>query len=372
MRASASCLGRLGAHLDSERFRIAQRTGRSRRARLRENPAARGGARPMSVMKRREFITLLGGAAAAWPSAAVAQTPARIWKIGVLANEPWPPLEGLRNGLRDLGYVEGKSHRFEYGFAQGRAERFPVLASELVNLPVDLIVAWGTPASLAAHKATGTIPIVMAYSVDPVGAGIVSSLARPGGNVTGLSVQMAEQEGKRLELLKKLLPSFSRVAVLSNPSNPYCVIAVREARLGATALGLQFDLVEASDSRGLDDAFLMLNRIGPDAVLVVADPFLAGEGARIAEQMIKSRLPSMYSYHESVVAGGLMTYTTNYYDIFRREGLFIDKILKGAKPGDLPVQQPTKFDLVINLKTAKAIGLEIPPTLLALADEVIE
>jgi putative tryptophan/tyrosine transport system substrate-binding protein len=232
-------------------------------------------------------------------------------------------------------------------------------------------VAWGTPASLAAQKATSTIPIVMSAG-DPVAVGLVSGLARPGGNVTGMSVQMAEQEGKRLELLKKLLPNFSRVAVLSNPSNPYCIIAVREARLGATALGLQFDLVDASDSRGLDEAFLMLNRISPDAVLVVADPFLAGEGARIAEQMIKSRLPSIYSYHESVVAGGLMTYTTNYYDVFRREGLFIDKIFKGAKPGDLPVQQPTKFDLVINLKTAKALGLEIPPTLLALADEVIE
>src|SRR5258707_6610073 len=322
-------------------------------------------------MNRREFITLLGGAALAWPGAVIAQAPARLWKIGVLANEPWPPLEGLRNGLRDLGYVEGKSHRFEYRFAQGRAERFPALASELVNLPVDLIVAWGTPASLAAHKATSTIPIVMSAG-DPVGVGLVSGLARPGGNVTGMSVQMAEQEGKRLELLKKLLPDFSRVAVLSNPSNPYCVIAVREARLGATALGLQFDLVDASDPRGLDDAFLMLNRIGPDAVLVVADPFLAGEGARIAEQMIKSRLPSMYSYHESVVAGGLMTYTTNYYDIFRREGLFIDKIFKGAKPGDLPVQQPTKFELVINLKTAKALGLTIPPSLPALSDEVIE
>jgi putative ABC transport system substrate-binding protein len=183
---------------------------------------------------------------------------------------------------------------------------------------------------------------------------------------------MEEQEGKRLELLKKVLPSFSRVAVLSNPSNPYCGIAVREARLGATALGLQFELVEASDSHNLDDAFLKLSRVRPDAVLVVADPFLAGERTRIAEQMVKIRLPSIFSYHEHVVAGGLMTYTTNYYDVFRREGLFIDKIFKGAKPGDLPVQQPTKFDLVINLKTAKALGLEIPPQLLALADEVIE
>jgi putative ABC transport system substrate-binding protein len=214
---------------------------------------------------RRELLAALGSAAAAWPLPLSAQTPSRrSWKIGVLANEPWPPLEGLRHGLQDLGYVEGKSHHFEYRFAQGRAERFPALASELVNLPVDLIVAWGTPASLAAHKATSTIPIVMSAG-DPVGVGLVSGLARPGGNVTGMSVQMAEQEGKRLELLKKLLPDFSRVAVLSNPSNPYCVIAVQEARLGATALGLRFDLVEASDSRGLDDAFLMLNRIGPDA-----------------------------------------------------------------------------------------------------------
>ena len=320
---------------------------------------------------RREFIKLVGGAVVAWPGAALAQTPGRLWKIGVLANESWPPLEGLRDGLRDLGYVEGKTHLFVYRYAQGHAERFPALASELVSLPVDVIVSWGTPASLAAHKATETIPIVMSAG-DPIGAGIVAGLARPGGNITGMSVQMAEQEGKRLELLKKLLPGFSRVAVLSNPSNPYCAIAVGEARRGATALNLQFDLLEASDARGLDAAFLTLSRIRPDAVLVVADPFLAGERVRIADEMIKSKLPSIYSYHEHVRAGGLMTYTTNYYDVFRRQGLFIDKIFKGAKPGDLPVQQPTKFDLMLNLKTAKALDLEIPPSLLALADEVIE
>ena len=321
-------------------------------------------------MRRREFITLLGSAAV-WPGAALAQTPGRLWKIGVLANESWPPLEGLRDGLRDLGYVEGKTHLFVYRFAQGNAERFPALASELVSLPVDVIVSWGTPASLAAHKATDTIPIVMSAG-DPIGAGIVAGLARPGGNITGMSVQMAEQEGKRLELLKKLLPSFSRVAVLSNPSNPYCAIAVAEARSGATALNLQFDLMEASDARSLDAAFLTLSRTRPDAVLVVADPFLAGERVRIADEMIKNKLPSIYSYHEHVRAGGLMTYTTNYYDVFRRQGLFIDKIFKGAKPGDLPVQQPTKFDLMLNLKTAKALDLAIPPSLLALADEVIE
>jgi len=320
---------------------------------------------------RREFIKLVGGAVVAGPGVALAQTPGRLWNIGVLANESWPPLEGLRDGLRDLGYVEGKTHLFVYRFAQGNAERFPALASELVNLPVDVIVSWGTPASLAAHKATDTIPIVMSAG-DPIGAGIVAGLARPGGNITGMSVQMAEQEGKRLELLKKLLPSFSRVAVLSNPSNPYCAIAVGEARRGATALNLQFDLMEASDARSLDAALLTLSRTRPEAVLVVADPFLAGERVRIADEMIKNKLPSIYSYHEHVRAGGLMTYTTNYYDVFRRQGLFIDKIFKGAKPGDLPVQQPTKFDLMVNLKTAKALDLEIPPSLLALADEVIE
>jgi ABC-type uncharacterized transport system substrate-binding protein len=329
------------------------------------------GPTPWKCSTRRHVIALLGGVAVAWPGSAFAQAPSRPWVIGVLANEPWPPLEGLRQGLKDLGYVEGKSHRFEYRFARGRAEQFPALASELVNLPVDLIVAWATPASLAAREATSTIPIIMSAG-DPIGAGIVSSLARPGGNVTGLSVQMAEQEGKRLALLKEVLPSFSRVAVLSNPSNPYCLIAVREARSGAAALGLRFDLVEASNSRELDDALLAMSRIRPDAVLVVADPFLAGERARIAEQMIKHGLPSIYSYHEHVVAGGLMTYTTNYYDIFRREALYVDKIFKGAKPGDLPVEQPTKFDLMINLKTAKALGLTFPLPLLGRADEVIE
>jgi putative tryptophan/tyrosine transport system substrate-binding protein len=326
----------------------------------------------MSDITRRNVIALVGGGAvAAWSRTAIAEAVGRLWKIGVLANESWPPLEGLRHGLRDLGYLEGKSHLFVYRFAQGRAERFPALAAELVSLPVDLIVSWGTPASLAAYQATKTIPIVMSAG-DPIGAGIVSSLAHPGGNVTGMSVQMAEQEGKRLELLKKLNPSLSRVAVISNPTNPYCAIAVREAQLGATTLGLQIDLLEASDSRSLEDVLPMLGRVGAEAVLVVADPFLAGERVRLADQMIKNRLPSIYSYHEHVVAGGLMTYTTNYYDVFRREGQFIDKIFKGAKPGDLPVQQPTKFELVLNLKTAKMLGLAIPPAMLALADEVIE
>ena len=281
-------------------------------------------------MTRRAFIKLVGGAAAAWPLAAHAQQPAMpvIGFLGPLSTNE-DQLRGFRQGLKQAGFVEGENVSILYR---------------------------------SAENAAG----------DPVGAGIITGLAHPGGNVTGISVQMAEQEGKRLELLKKLLPSFSRVAVLSNPSNPYCAIAVAESRRGAAALNLQFDLLEASDAPTLDSAFLTLNRIRPDAVLVVADPFLAGERVRIADEMIKNKLPSVYSYHEHVRAGGLMTYTTNYYDVFRRQGLFIDKIFKGAKPGDLPVQQPIKFELMLNLKTANALGLTIPPTLLALADEVIE
>jgi putative ABC transport system substrate-binding protein len=214
-------------------------------------------------VKRRDFIAL-GGAAAAWPLAARAQQPDRMRRVGVLANEPWAPLDGLRQGLRELGYVEGKNIHFEYRFAEDHIERFSALAAELVGLQVDVIVAQGTPATLAAHKATSSIPIVMS-AADPVGASLVASLARPGGNVTGLSTQGAEMEEKRLELLKDLLPSLSRVAVLSNPANPACVIAVESARRGATALHLQLDVVDASEPGDLDSAFLAMTRTHPDA-----------------------------------------------------------------------------------------------------------
>jgi len=322
-------------------------------------------------MQRREFITLLGGATLAWPLAASAQQPDKMRRIGVLANERWPPLDGLRDGLASLGYVEGKNIRFEYRLAEGRMERFPALAKELTDLPVELIVAWGTQAALAARQATSAIPIVMSAG-DPVGAGIVASLARPGGNVTGISAQAAEGEAKRLELLKELLPNLLRVATLSNPTNPYCVLAVQNARLGATALGLELDVLDVSAASDLDAAFLAMHRTRPDAALVIADPWLVGQRARIAKLMLEYRLPSMYTYQEHVASGGLMAYATNYYDIFRREALIIDKIFKGTKPADLPVEQPTKFELMINLKTANAIGLTVPPTLIARADKVIE
>ena len=322
-------------------------------------------------MQRREFIMLLGGAAATWPLAVRAQQPDRMRRVGVLANEPWAPLDGLRQGLRELGYVEGKNIRFEYRFAEDHIERFSDLAAELIGLQVDVIVAQGTPATLAAHKATSSIPIVMS-AADPVGASLVASLARPGGNVTGLSTQGAEMEEKRLELLKDLLPNLSRVAVLSNPANPACVIAVGSARRGATALHLQLDVVDASEPGDLNSAFLAMTRTHPDAALVVADSFLAGQRARIAEFMLAQRLPAIYTYREHVESGGLISYSTSYFDLFRREAPFIDKIFKGASPGDLPIEQPTKFELIINAKTAKALGLTVPPTLLARADEVIE
>jgi putative ABC transport system substrate-binding protein len=321
-------------------------------------------------MRRRQFITLLGGAAA-WPLAALAQQPERVRRIGIIANEPWPPLDGLRDGLRGLGYVDGKNIDLLYRYAEGQAERYAALAAELVSLPVDVIVTWGTPPSLAAKAATDVIPIIMT-SGDPIAVGLVPGLAYPGGNVTGLSSLAAELEGKRLELMSELLPGLSHVAVLSNPTNPYCAVAVESARRAATALHVRLDIVDVEGERELGGALLTLHRMQPNALLVVADPFLASQQARIAAVLVQSRLPSIYTYREQVVAGGLISYATNYYELFRRAAVLTDKILKGAKPGDLPVEQPTKFELVINLKTAKAIGLEISPMLVARADEVIE
>src|SRR5260370_529066 len=241
-------------------------------------------------------------------------------RVGVPAKEPWPPLEGLRDGMRGLGYVESQGLHFESRFAEGRAERYPALAAELVGLPADVIVAWGTPASLAAKQATGTIPIVM-ISGDPIAVGLVPGLARPGANVTGLSTLAADLEGKRIELLKELLANLALVAVLSNPTNPFCLVAVESARAAATTLHLGVEVVEAAEERDLDRAFLTLSRQRPDAVLTVADPFLTSQRTRVAAFMIKNRFPSMYTYREDVLAGGLISYATNYYDLFRRAAL---------------------------------------------------
>jgi ABC-type uncharacterized transport system substrate-binding protein len=321
-------------------------------------------------MKRREFIIFVGGAVI-YPRTLVAQEKKKLQSIGILANEAWPPLQGLRNELRELGYIGGQNLNIIYRFAEGQADRYPALAAELVQMPVDVIVTWGTPASLAAKDATSDIPIIMT-SGDPVAVGLVPGLSHPRGNVTGFSTQAADLEGKRLELIGELLGHFTRVVVLSNPSNPYCIVAVESARLAAAALRVEIDVVEIAKESDLDDAFLKVRSTRPDAILIVADPLLANLQPKIAEFLIQNRLPSIYTYREQVLAGGLVSYATNYYELFRRAATVADKILKGAKPSNLPVEQPTKFELVINLKTAKTLGLTVPPTLLARADEVIE
>jgi putative ABC transport system substrate-binding protein len=323
-------------------------------------------------VKRREFIGLVGGAAA-WPLTASAQRAGgKIVTIGILAIEPWPPIDTFRRALDDLGYIEGKNVRFEYRYAKGRNERFPELANELVGLNVDVILTWSTDAVLAAKQATTTIPIVMGAVSEPLGIGIVTNLARPGGNVTGLSSRAAELEGKRLQLLKEVVPGLSRVAILFNPTNHYMPLALQSARKGAQALHVSLAVYEVYDTAGLDAAFVTLTKGRPDGLLVPGDPFLVSQRNRIAQFAIENKLPSVYTFREFIEAGGLIAYTPNFDDLFRRAATYVDKILKGAKPGELPIEQSTKFRLVINFKTARTLGVILPPTLLGRADEVIE
>jgi putative ABC transport system substrate-binding protein len=323
-------------------------------------------------VKRREFIGLLGGAAA-WPLTARAQQAVgKIVTIGVLAIEPWPPIDTFRQALNNLGYIEGKNVRFEYRYAEGYNERLPELANDLADLNVDVIVTWGTDAVLAAKQATTTIPIVMGTIGDPLGSGIVTNLARPGGNVTGSSSRAAELESKRLELLKEAVPGLSRAAILFNPTNHYMPLALQSARNGAQMLHVSLAIYEVRDTTTLDAAFVTLTKDRPDALMVPADTFLVSQRSRIAQFAIENKLPSVYTFREYIEAGGLIAYTPNYHDLFRRAASYVDKILKGAKPGELPIGQPTKFQLVINLKTAKALGLVIPRALLVGADQVID
>jgi putative tryptophan/tyrosine transport system substrate-binding protein len=323
-------------------------------------------------VNRRKFIGLIGGAAA-WPlTASAQQAGGKIVTIGILAIEPWPPIDTFRQALDDLRYIEGKNVRFEYRYAKGHGERFPELANDLVGLNVDVILAWGTDAVLAAKQATTTIPIVMVAVGDPLGSGIVTNLARPGGNVTGCSLRTAELEAKRLQLLKEVVPGLSRVAILFNPTNHYMPLALQSARKGAQMLNASLAVYEVHDTTTLDAAFVALTKDRPDAFLVPADTFLVSQRSRIAQFAIENKLPSVYTFREYIEAGGLIAYTPNYNDLFRRAASYVDKILKGAKPGDLPIEQPRGFHLFINLKTARALGLTMPPRLLAAADEVIE
>ena len=328
-------------------------------------------------MNRREFITLLGGAAAAWPLAARAQQPAaKVPRIGFLGNST-ADLEAnlvgpFRDGLRALGYEEGRDIVIEYRWADGRYERFPALIAELIALKVDTIVTAGTPASLAVKNATTTIPLVMVAVGDPAATGLVASLARPGGNITGLTSISVEMEGKRLELLREVVPKVSHIAVLWNAASPIQVIEEGEVRAAARVLEIKMLSLGVRTREEIDDALATIIRERPDALLVLADRLFLHHRTRIIAFAAQERLPGVHAYRELVEAGGLMSYGPSYADMHRRAAAYVDKILKGAKPADLPVERPVKFELVVNLKAAKALGLTIPPSVIFRADEIIE
>jgi len=324
---------------------------------------------------RRAFIGTLASGLLAAPLAGEAQPAGKMYQIGFLS--PTFPsdagrLAAFREGLRELSYVEGQNIAIESRWAEGNYDRLPGLAAELVRFKVDIIVTYGTPASQAAKRATGTIPIVMAGAIDPVASGLVTIVARPGGNLTGLSLMAPELVGKQLEILKDVVPKVSRVALLGNPANPGNAPQVRHAQDAARALGLRLQPLEARGPSDIDSAFAAMTSEQAGAVMVLVDSMLLDHRTRIADLAARRRLPAVYGLSDHVEAGGLMAYGPNRLDIFRRAATYVDKILKGAKPGDLPVEQPTKFALVINLKTAKALGLTIPPSLLQRADQVIE
>jgi putative ABC transport system substrate-binding protein len=338
------------------------------------------------VIDRRTFLARTGAVVLAAPLAAEAQQAAKVARIGFLSPNlaANPHLqEAFLQGLSDLGYVEGRNVVIEYRDAEGKAERLPALAAELVAVKVDVILAGSTIAALAAKQVTRTLPIVFAAAGDPVMSGLVPSLARPAGNVTGLSLLAPELVGKRLELLKQAVPGVTRVAVLWEPGafgegtdKDKLKGAEGQLRTGADvaarALGVQLQFVEARGQADFDRAFSDMTKARAEALTVLPSGMFIGQRRRLVDLAAKNRLPAVYQSRESVDAGGLMSYGPNFADLFRRAATYVDKILKGAKPADLPVEQPTKFDLVINLKTAKGLGLTIPPSLLARADEIIQ
>ncbi len=306
------------------------------------------------------------------PLPAAGQQATKIHRVGFLATSSRSPYnEAFLKSLRELGYVEGQNLAVEFRFSGERVERFSDLAAELVRLKVDIIYAATTLPAQAAKKATTTIPIVFGIVADPIGAGLVASLARPGGNVTGLTNISPELSGKRLELLKETFPRIRRVAVLLNPANPTARLKLKESEGAARSLGLKLHTLEARDSAQLDSVFSALMKERADALVMFGDPVFTAYRGRIVELAAKNRLPAMYEEREWAVIGGLMAYGPNLIEQVRRAVFYVDKILKGAKPADLPVEQPTKFELVINLKTAKALGLTIPQSVLVRADEVI-
>ena len=325
------------------------------------------------MVDRRRFVTGLGLILAA-PLVAQAQPAEKAARIGLLYyGSPGlsPELDAFRQGLRELGYIEGRNIAIDYRFASGQAGRLPELAAELARVKPDVIVTPGTPASLAAKQATSTIPIVFAGVADAIGAGLVANFARPGGNITGLTGISAELGGKRLELLKQVAPKASRVAVLYNPADRSNVLVLKELQRSAPALGLTLQAVEVRGPGEFEGAFAAMTRKRAQALFGAAGILTTEHRRAIVDLAAKCRLPAMWGEREFVEAGGLMSYAVSFYDQIRRAATYVDKILKGAKPGDLPVQQPTTFELVINLKTAKALGFTIPASVLSRATEVI-
>jgi putative ABC transport system substrate-binding protein len=328
------------------------------------------------VLERRTFIKLATGSLLAAPLAAEAQQPGKTPRIGVLslASGPNPNMD-IFQGLRELGWIEGKNIAVEYRWAAGREDQLPALAAELVRLKVDVIVTWTSPAALAAKQATTTIPIVMTFVADPVGSGLVDSLARPGGNITGVSTLATGLVAKRLDLLKAMVSGVKRMAALWQPGvfGEHTRRNMREeTEVAARALGVQVQFVEARRPDDLERAFAAMREARSDALLVFPSPMLFEACRRIVDHAAKNRLPAVYSWREGPEAGGLASYATNFPDMYRRAATYVDRILKGAKPANLPIEEPSKFELVINLKTAKALGLTIPPSVLGRADEVIQ
>jgi putative ABC transport system substrate-binding protein len=329
------------------------------------------------MMERRTFMALISGGLLGAPLAAEAQQAgSRTVTIGYLGNSS-PSLESkqvdaFREGLRQLGYVEGQNLVIKYLWAEGQQERFAVLAAELVRLKPHVLFTAGTQSTLAAKLATQSIPIVTALAGDPVASGLVSSLAKPGGNVTGYATVNEELDGKRLEILKQVVPRLSRIAVLLNPANPFTTIAWKGTRSAAEALGVKLQPVEVRGPNDFDRALATIKAARPQGLMIVADRLLFTYRASIVRFMAENRLPGMFPFKEFAQDGGLMTYGPDTTDMYRLAATYVAKILGGAKPADLPMEQPTKFELVINLKTAKALGLTIPPSLLQRADEVIQ